>query len=347
MKNRIFTFSIAAALCIALLAACGGRGSSSSASSDGGSGNYTISIAHVTAENGQIHAMSLAFKEYVEANSDGAITVNIYPNGQMGGDLEVMEAIQNNEITMTSSANAPQANFVTDAFILDIPFTFANLEAMRYTLNDPIFVDTMRNSYRNAGYHLLGYADQDFRIMSTKTPVRSPADVQGMSVRTMENRFHMEAWRALGANPTPISFTELYTALQQGTVDAQENPAELIFTQRFYEQQNYLVLTNHIAMATPWVMSLAFYESLPADLQRVVDDAFEVICDVGEQFLADNDRLGAMAAYGIEIIELSPEELQPFADATASVEEQIRQEVAPEVYNAFITSISNYRAQNQ
>ncbi|WP_297209883.1 TRAP transporter substrate-binding protein [uncultured Flavonifractor sp.] len=354
--KRTLALLLSLVMAVGLLAGCGNSSNGSAGqetpsggggeTTGGGDGNYIITLAHATAENGTAQIFALAFKDYVEENSGGQITVNIFPNGQLGADREVLEAVQNNEVTMTVTANAVQANFVTDAFILDIPFTFSTVEAMRYTLNDPTYLDVIKQSYADSGFLLMGVTDQEFRVLSCNKPVYSPEDLKGMTIRTMENEYHMEAWRLLGANPTPLAFTELYTALQQGTVDAEENPVELIYTQRFYEQQEYIVMTNHLGQMAPWVMNLEFYNSLPDDLKTVVDEGYKVGEEALYQFMEENDRLQEMVDYGIEVIELSPEQLEPFAEATASVGDMIREVVSPEVYEAFMTSIENYNASN-
>lgn len=308
---------------------------------------YYINLAHASAENSTTQVFALAFKDYVEQNSNGRIKVNVFPNGQLGADRELLEAVQNNEVTMTLTANAVQANFVSDAFILDIPFTFSTIEAMRYTLNDPVYLDVIRESYADAGFYLMGITDQQFRVLSCNKPVYSPEDLEGMTIRTMENEYHMEAWKLLGANPTPLPFTDLYTALQQGTVDAEENPAELIYTQRFYEQQKYIVTTNHLGQVVPWVMNKSFYDSLSKELQTVVDEGYKVGADALYEYMEENDPLQEMVEYGIEVIELTPNQLQAFADATSGVDDMILEVVSEDVYNAFMTSIENYKASNQ
>ena len=294
-----------------------------------------------------MHNTWLAFKDYVEGETDGAITVNIYPNGQMGGDREVGEAVQNNEITITDTANAVQANFVADAFVLDVPFAFPTLEAMRYTLADPTFVDVIGKSYDTANLHLLGYADTYFRVLSTNKPVYEPADLKGMTIRTMENEYHMEAWRELGANPTPLAFNELYTALQQGTVDAQENPLELIYSQKFFEQQDYVILTNHLGQIIPCVMSKSYYDALPEEYQKVIDQGWEVGLKRCYEFLEENEAVveQAIRDSGTEIIELTPEQLAKFQEATAGVGDMIQKAVSAEVYEALQASCAGFDAQ--
>lgn len=350
--KKLFSLFLSLTLIGSLLTGCGGNGDtaqssgndSSSAASGGAAGSYIITLAHATAEETSAQAFALAFQEYVQDASEGAIVVNLYPNGQLGSDREVLEAIQNNEVTMTVTANAVQANFVTDAFVLDIPFTFTNLAAMRYTLSDPTFVVPMQASYDAANLRLLGYTDANFRVLSCNKEVHSPDDLKGMSIRTMENEYHLAAWKAMGANPTPLAFTELYTALQQGTVEGQENPIELIVSQKFYEQQDYVVLTNHLGQVAPWVMSKTFYDSLPAELQSVIDDGFVVGQVAAFDYVDSNTALQTQAIIdsGTEIIELTPEELSKFSACTQEVNGMIKETVSAVIYDAFMASCDSY-----
>ena len=344
MKMKKFlALALSLALMLTLLAGCGGGEGEGGGES---AGQYTFSIAHSTAEDTTDQAFALAFKDYVEENSGGAITVNIYPNAQLGSDREVVEAVQNNEITMTATANAVQANFVQDAFVLDIPFTFDDIDAVHYTMEDPGFLEAMGASYDAANLRLACYTCTGFRVLSCNVPVHSPDDVQNMTIRTMENEYHMATWQALGANPTPLAFNELYTALQQGTVDAQENPMELIVTQKFYEQQEYVVETNHVAQFIPWVMSKTFYESLPADLQAVVDEGIQVGQQAALDHIATTDSQNRQAILdsGTEIITLTPEELSAFAERTTEVGQMIQEVVSQPVYDAYIASCEAYEA---
>jgi len=347
-KTRSLLFLLA----FTFLTGCGSSGDGSSPAASGGNdagkdaaaSSYIITLAHATAEETSAQAFALAFKDYVEDASSGAVTVNLYPNGQLGADREVLEAIQNNEVTMTVTANAVQANFVADAFILDIPFTFADLGAMRYTLRDPAFVGPMQASYDAANLRLMGYTDANFRVLSCNKEVHSPADLKGMSIRTMENEYHLAAWKAMGANPTPLAFTELYTALQQGTVEGQENPIELIVSQKFYEQQDYVVLTNHLGQVAPWVMSKTFYDSLPADLQKVIDDGFLAGQQAAFDYVDGNTEAQRQTVIdsGTKIVELSADELAQFSACTQNVNEMIQKTVSATIYDAFMASCDSY-----
>jgi len=146
----------------------------------------------------------------------------------------------------------------------------------------------------------------------------------------------MAVWRAFEANPTPISFTELYTALQQGVVAAQENPIELIYSQKFYEQQKYVVFTNHQAQIIIFTMNIDFYNSLPEDLKEVVDEGFKVLTMTGQNFVDENEEkyIQEMKEYGVTFIDLDPDTLALFKDKTASVWDMVG-EKHPEFYKIY------------
>ena len=199
---------------------------------------YTIIAAHSTAETTSFNEIFQYFKTEIEAKSEGRIKVEIYPSAQLGADRELIEGVQLGDVTMSLHSTAPAVNFVDDVAVFDIPFLFPDKETARATMHvDSPFFEQLAQSQEEKGFKLLGLHDQGFRQLTTNgVKVESPSDLKGVRLRTMENPYHMETWRTLGANPTPLPFNEVYTALQQGTVDGQENPFELIISQRFYEQ---------------------------------------------------------------------------------------------------------------
>jgi tripartite ATP-independent transporter DctP family solute receptor len=302
---------------------------------------YNLTFAHPTAEVTSIHHGAVKFKEYVEANSDNRIKVNIYPNAQLGGDREAIEGTQAGSITLTVCSNAPQVNFVPSAVIFDLPFVYADKEEARKTLIDPIFVAAISEEYAKSGFRFLGASDQGFRTLTANKVVRSPRDLEGVTLRTMENKYHMAAWKQIGANPTPIAFNELYTALQQGTVDAQENPIELIYSQKFYEQQDYIILTNHMYQTIVWIMNLDFYNSLPDDLKQVVDDAAAEAIKDANKFQDENVAKWAkeMEEYGVEFITLDEEQRSKFAEKATNVYDMIKENCDPKVFEAYMNAL--------
>jgi len=306
---------------------------------------YVITCVHASADTTSQQAGSLLFKEEAEKNSGGRIKVNIYPNAQLGGDRETIEGTQAGQITMMSSSGAPQVNFVPDAVIFDLPFVYPDIQVARKTLTNPDFINAISASYAKSGLRYLGASDQGFRTLTANKEVHSPADVQGMTIRTMENKYHMAAWKAIGANPTPLAFNELYTALQQKVVDAQENPIELIYSQKFYEQQKYTILTNHIFQTIVWIMNADFYNKLPDDLKKVVDDASAKAIDGAKAFQDTNVAKfeKVIKDYGCTFVTLTPEQLSQFEQKAKTSWDLIKASVNPGVYDAFMTALGKAR----
>lgn len=343
-----FTLALALALCIGSLSACGGSSTpaSSAAASNGSAPEKTadpivITFTHATSEETSQQAGALAFKEYVEANSDGKMIVNVYPNSQMGGDREQIEGTQEGSITAMTSGSAPQVNFVGSAVIFDLPFAFSSNEDAFKVFQDENFNQVLAKEYEKAGLKLLGASFLDFRATTANFPINTPADLSGMTIRTMENKYHMAMWQEMGANPTPLAFNELYTALQQGTVDGQENPLELIYAQKFYEQQKYVIKTRHLPQTLIWIMNKDFYDGLSDDLKQVVDGAAKAAMEAADEYTFSNvERIEKeLTDQGITIIDLTPEQIHAFSDKTKETWDMVKADVNPDVYDAFMAAL--------
>lgn len=308
---------------------------------------HIITFAHSTSENTSIQVLALKFKEYAESLSKGKILVNIYPNASLGSDREVIEGTQRNEITMVSTASAAQVNFVPSAVIFDLPFIFSKVDAARKVLNDKDLIKEISIKYNENGLKYLGATDLGFRTLTANKEIHTPDDLKGLAVRTLENKYHIALWKELGANPTPLPFNELYTSLQQGTVDAQENPVELIYSQKFYEQQKYIIGTNHVLQPTALIMNNNFYQSLPEDLKLVIDEsAKKAIVDANKNQDDNYDRyLSEMKSKGTVLINLTPEELKPFKDRAMKIWSMIEKDVDPKVYKSYMDAVAKYQTQ--
>lgn len=155
------------------------------------------------------------FKSLVEENSDGRIKVEIYPNQMLGGDRELIEATQMGNIQMTSPSSTPYANFVPEYYLWDVPFLFETREQVVEFINNKEIADAFNEKSLKIGIRVLGMWENGFRNVSCNGERLVPDDYKGLKIRTMENDLHLAAWKAIGANPTPMAFGELYTALQQ------------------------------------------------------------------------------------------------------------------------------------
>ena len=280
----------------------------------GAQDTYKIKVAYVVPETQSTHiAAKEVFKKYVEAQSKGKIQVELYPNGQLGGDRQAIEAVQLGTIQMTIPAVAVLSGFEPRFQVFDLPFLFKDKQAA-YKALDGDLGNALNAALLPLGLRNLAYAENGFRnITNNRGPIRTPGDLKGLKIRTMENPVHIATFKALGANPTPMSFGELYTALQQKTVDAQENPIPLIYTTKFYEVQKYLTLSGHVYAATALLMNDKFFSSLPKDLQKVVQEGAERYRTEQRKMSAQQDKemLAKLKASGMQINELTPRRSRP------------------------------------
>ena len=170
--------------------------------------------------------------------------------------------------------------------------------------------------------------------MSTNKPVNSFADFKGQKIRTMENSYHLAFWKALGANPTPMSFSEVYIGLQQHTIDAQENPYEVIVSNNLYEQQDYVVETNHLPHLISLIVNDEFFKDLPKDEQEIMTEAAQLATAYARE---QSDA--RIADSGTEIITLSDETRKEIREAAKGVYESIREVIDPAIYNSYMDGI--------
>jgi len=278
-----------------------------------------VSDAHV-----DMIAMREVFVPEVEEGSNGRIRVELFPNAQLGGDRELTEAVQLGTLHMAIPASSPLAGFERRIQVLDLPYLFTSREAAFEALDGELG-QKLNEFLMEAGFWNLGFQENGIRhVTNNRSPIRSPDDLRGLRIRTMENPMHLAYFRELGANPTPMSWGELYTALQQGVVDAQENPYVMIYDGRFYEVQRYVSETGHFFSAKLLIANRRFIENLPEDLRDVVIQA-------GQNFSLAQRRLSAeresefkarLIENGMQHNTLTDEELAPFIAAAARVYEQ-------------------------
>jgi tripartite ATP-independent transporter DctP family solute receptor len=184
----------------------------------------TLKVGHVQPVTDVVHLQWVFFKEQIEKRSNGEIVIDIYPNGELGFERELAEAVQMGELPMATSTTSPLASFVPDLLILDVPFSWNNRKEVWGALDGELG-KYLEKQLMSKGFQPLGMVENGFRnVTNNKRPIEKPDDLRGVKLRTMENPIHLAAWRALGANPTPMSYGEVFTALQQGTIDGQENP---------------------------------------------------------------------------------------------------------------------------
>ncbi len=302
-----------------------------------------IKVGHATPTTDAMHLAWSFFKEKVEARSNGSLKVEIYPNAALGNDRELFEAVMMGDLTCCSGSSSPLAAFVPDLFILDVPFTFGTRADVWTALDGPLG-QALDNKMAAKGIVNLGYWENGFRnITNNKRAIHTAKDLEGIKLRTMENPIHMAAWKALGANPTPMSFGELFTALQQGTVDGQENPYALIYNSKFFEVQKYISDTHHIFTAYIPVMNKEFLDDLTDEEKEIVLTAAKEMRDYQRKIATELDEKSKekILASGIEMTEITPEERASFRIAIEPALKMAEERVSPEVVDIFKKTVMN------
>ncbi len=296
-----------------------------------------IKAAHGAPEANVQHLGWLKFKELVEAKSNGDIIVEVYGNNQLGPDREICEATQMGSIAVVSNSTAAATAFNKEFYVFDAPFLFKDREEAYAALDGPLGKAILASDEK---YNLkgLGFWENGFRALTnSKHPVHTPDDVAGLKLRTMESALHIATWRAIGANPTPMAFGELFTALQQNTVDGQDNAMDMVYAAKFYEVQKYLTKTNHNYSPLIVHMNLEFWNDLSPEQQALLEEAMRETTDwqrnKARELTVEAEK--HLKEAGLEIVDLTPEEMQMFRDKVRPVYAMIKDSVSPEIYALF------------
>lgn len=266
--KRILAITMALSMVISL----GGCKASNSTGGAGAAatGNFTIRIACENSENFPATLGLAAMKKYVETNTNGAVKVDIYASGQLGGEEETLEQVSQGNLEMAVASFAPVVSYDPDFEVMDIPFVYNTYGEAWMVLDSFVGTDLMK-TLESHDLKGLAFMENGFRqVTSNAGAITTMDNFKGLKIRTMQNNNHMASFAALGGNPTPVPFSELYMSLSQKIVDAQENPIANVTDKKLNEVQKHLSLTNHIYDAMPLVCNLKFFNSLPAQYQGIV-----------------------------------------------------------------------------
>jgi len=267
-----------------------------------------LKLGHVLNEASPSHKGAVEFARKVEEKSNGKLKVEIFPGAQLGNDRTLAEGMQVGSVDMSVSGTATVTGFVPRLQVFDLPFIFRDAEHAYKVLDGPIGEEVLKD-FEAKGIVGLAFWENGFRHLTNfKKPVKTPADVKGMKIRVQEIPLHISFWRLLGTDPTPMSWTEVYTALQQKTVDGQENPVQTIYTQKIYEVQKYLSMTGHVYAPAVIMISKKTYDKLPADLQKVIVEAARETATYERNYIKDLEEkaLKELPKLGMEI-EMNPD----------------------------------------
>ena len=265
----------------------------------------TMKISISTAQNSHQGVAIDTFAKEVAARTGGRYKVETFYNGSLGGERESIEAVQLGTQELAFSSTGPVPNFVPDAKILDVPFLFRDKAHARAVLDGPIGQELL-TKFDAKGFKALAWAENGFRHMTnSKRDVKEPADLKGLKMRTMENPVHIAAYKGLGIITTPMAFPEVFTALQQGTVDGQENPLPVIMSAKFSQVQKHLSLTGHVYSPCIFVMNKASFDKLAAADKTAFLEAAKVAVKANRDRVDQDDANGVkeLRAQGMTVIE--------------------------------------------
>lgn len=326
LNRKAISLMLAATMAMSLTA-CGGSGSSTATTAapaaQGGAAEaapaaddgqkYTINIGHINDERDSWHQGALKFKEYVEEKSGGRIEVNVYPNSQLGTEVDMIQSILTQggcDITFTGES---MQTYQPDLGIIGMPYLIksdAHMEAVLEGEAGKKLEDLMDK----CGMKVLGYYTRGPRNVTANKKITSPADMNNFVIRTPQSAMTVAAFEAVGAKPTPMALAEVFTSLQQGTIEGQENPLAMIQNSSFYEVQDYVIRTEHLRAWVYIAMGLEQFNALPADLQQVVvDGGKEMQKYEHEIFLKNESELESkLAEEGMEFVDVDQ---KAFSDA--------------------------------
>ena len=245
------------------------------------------------------------FARLVNERSGGRYKVETFYAGSLGGERESIESVQLGTQALTLTSTGPVPNFVPDARILDIPFLFRDKAHARAVFDGPIGVE-MAKKFESKGLKVLAWCDNGIRHMTnSKRDVNVPDDLKGLKMRTMENPVHMAAYKSLGIVTTPMAFPEVFTALQQGTVDGQENPLSVIMAAKFDQVQKHVSLTGHVFSPALIMMNKGMFDKLSADDQKLFIDASKAATVINRARVDADDAKGVeyLRSKGVTVIE--------------------------------------------
>ena len=273
-----------------------------------------LTLAHGLSETHTVHIAMTEFAEKVKERTDGRIQLQIFPNGQLGSENENMEQLMSGVISMTKVSAPGLATYNESYHAFGLPYIFDSTEDFYHVMDSSQMHDFFLSS-GNDGFVTLTYYTSGARSFYTKNKaIRKPEDLKGLKIRTMTNNLHVEYFTALGAIPTPMSFSELFTALQQKTVDGQENPTALIYNNALYEAQKYMSVSEHVFTAVALNIASDFYNSLPEDYQAAIKEAAENTMEYQRELITEENEslLSEIEAAGVEVTVLTDEQKAAF-----------------------------------
>ncbi len=340
MLKRKGAIAIAVAGTLAL-SACGGGAGGDDAKADGD--HVKIKFGNVISEGDTQNLAYDYFAEEVLKRSDGRIEVEVYPDSQLGGEREMVEAVQKGDIQMTAPSIGVLANFDKSLQVFDFPFIFEDAQTAYEVLDGPIGQE-MLEGVEESGLKVLGWGENGYRnLVMIDENILLPEDMKGKKLRTMEVPMHIAYWESIGAAPTPMPFPEVFTALQQGVVDGVENPFELVYSAKWTEVATNVTDLGWIYDPEVILINAEFFNGLSPEDQEIITSAADAMIEELRKLKADiSDEIRSeIEAAGGQVYDLTPEQREEWIQATIPFYEDNADKVDKEKLVAVLEAAGN------
>ena len=299
-----------------------------------------VKLAYCFPEASHYGAGAKAWASAIEEGTKGKYRVEFFPACALGGERDTVEGLQFGTIEAVMVSTGPLSNFVTEVGLIDIPFLFRDLNHARNVLDGPIG-DEIRSKFDDRGMVALAWGEQGFRhITNNARPINEPGDLAGLKLRTMENPVHIRAFEVLGAAPTAMSWHEVIGALEQGTIDGQENPLAVIVSANIDQVQKYLTLSGHVYSPSMLLMSKPFFDGLTDEEKAVFREGARAGAIAMRNFVDEAEKTGlaTLKKRGMQVNELSPEQRAAFQTSVQAAYEDYYKTYPEELVDSVIGS---------
>ncbi|GIO28113.1 TRAP transporter substrate-binding protein [Ornithinibacillus bavariensis] len=316
----------------AVLAGCSGGDSKGSKAKDGE--QVVLKLGHIQSESDLWHEGALKFKEEVEKLSDGSMTVEIYPNSTLGGDRDMAEGMQMGTIDFALIAGV-LSNFEPSIQLLELPYLLENEEEYNKVVHGEVGQEIADRVLESSNIRILNWWDRGPRHVTANKPIETLEDVKGLKIRIPEIKAMEDTWNAMGAAPTTMAWNEVYTGLEQGTIEAQENPIPFTYGGRIHEVQKYLSLTAHKYEYVTLAMSENTFSKLTAEQQEIIKKAGDAATEFENNLVKEETGkiLEKMKEEGLQVVEPNVAE---FAEAAKAAHEKFAKTVDIDLYNKIL-----------
>ncbi|MBR0600265.1 TRAP transporter substrate-binding protein [Sinanaerobacter chloroacetimidivorans] len=332
--KKILIILMCLVLCFGTMTACGGGGGDEQASADG-SKPTVVRIASDETIDTPCSKATLVFKDLIEEKSGGRLTVEYFNDSAMGDEREIAESVQMGNLEMGIISACMFTTYSPDWAVTELPYVFMDRQKMYQYLDGDVGAFLKKSLMDASNIEALDFADGSFKILlNAKKPIKNVKDMKGLKIRCQENKTNMSIYKAWNGTAIPMGFSEIYTALQQGTIDGVDTSPLYQRSGKFYEVGKYYTMTNHQALIMVSVINEDFLASLPEDLQQIVRDCSREAYTVQERQIvqdAEKEAIDTMNSAGCTEYVMSDAELASFVDASKPVIEEYRPTVNPEL----------------